>query len=75
MLLEQVDPKLLVDPWERSMRIEFSSSPAGADGPLATLRSDGSDLRRGTDDDVALVLFADGSVLDEEIAMAEEEDR
>jgi hypothetical protein len=42
---------------------------------MATLRSDGSDGRRGTEDDVALVLFADGSVLDEAIAMSEEEDR
>ena len=77
VLLEQVDPKLLVDPWGRAMRLEFSSSPvvSGDGDAMATLRSDGSDRRRGTDDDVALVLFADGSVLDEAIAMAGEEDR
>ena len=55
------------------MRLEFASAPAGADGPLATLRSDGSDLRQGTDDDVALVLLADGGVLDEAIAIAGDE--
>ena len=77
VLLAQVDPKLLVDPWGRAIRLEFSSSPvsSGDGDAMATLRSDGSDGRRGTEDDVALVLFADGSVLDEAIAMSEEEDR
>ena len=72
-LLALVDQSLLIDPWDRPMRLEFASAPAGADGPLATLRSDGSDLRQGTDDDVALVLLADGRVLDEAIAIAGDE--
>ena len=72
-LLALVDQALLIDPWDRPMRLEFASAPAGADGPLATLRSDGSDLRQGTDDDVALVLLADGRVLDEAIAIAGDE--
>jgi hypothetical protein len=51
------------------MALEFSSNPeveAGGEAILATLRSDGRDGRRGTDDDVVLVILADGQVRDEE---------
>ena len=68
-LMADLDPALLVDPWDRPMALEFSSDPeveSGGEAILATLRSDGRDGRRGTDDDVALVILADGQVRDEE---------
>ena len=73
-LVDAVESGLLVDPWNRVMRLEFASaSPMTDDEVLATLRSDGADGRRNTDDDVALVILADGRVLDEAIAIAERE--
>ena len=73
-LVAAVDESLLVDPWGRAMRLELASTaPASNEEVLATLRSDGNDGRRGTDDDVSLVILADGRVLDEEIALADEE--
>ena len=65
-LLADLDEGLLVDPWDRAMRLEFSTiAPGDADAALATLRSDGRDGKRGTDDDVALAILADGRVIDE----------
>ena len=61
-------PADLVDPWERPMALEFSSNSeieSGGEDVLATLRSDGRDGRRGTDDDVVLVILTDGQVRDE----------
>ena len=55
---------------ESSDGLEFSGDPyvvPGSDAVLATLRSDGRDGRRGTDDDVVLVILADGQVHDEAI--------
>lgn len=73
-LLEGVEDGRLVDPWDRAMRLEFSTiAPDGDDGVLATLRSDGRDGKRGTDDDVALAILADGSVIDEAILNAGDE--
>ncbi|MEC8321636.1 MAG: M1 family metallopeptidase [Planctomycetota bacterium] len=69
-MVRDLDPDLLIDPWNRPMALEFSGDPnvvPGSDAILATLRSDGRDGRRGTDDDVALVILADGQVHDEAI--------
>ena len=74
-LLETLDPKLLVDPWGRAMRLEFTavSVVPDTDEMIATLRSDGRDGRRGSDDDIALVILADGQAIDEDIANARNE--
>ena len=67
-LMTDMDSTLLVDPWERPMALEFSNNPgikSGEEAVLATLRSNGRDGRRGTDDDVVLVILADGQVRDE----------
>ena len=71
-LLKQVDPKLLVDPWGRAMRLEFTAVPValGTSEVIATLRSDGRDGRRGNDDDIALAILADGKTIDQDIANA-----
>ena len=69
-MVKDLDPRLLIDPWNRPMALEFSGDPyvvPGSDAVLATLRSDGRDGRRGTDDDVVLVILADGQVHDEAI--------
>ncbi|MCP4837411.1 MAG: M1 family metallopeptidase [Phycisphaera sp.] len=74
-LLELIDATLLVDPWDRPMRLEFNSQmlDPGTGGVLATLRSDGRDGRRGGDDDISLVILEDGTTIDEEIANAADE--
>ena len=67
-LMDAVDMKMLVDPWGRPMRLEFSADPDfefGTADVFASLRSDGRDGERGTDDDVSISILADGRVYEE----------
>ena len=64
VLLDGIDEGLLQDSWSNRVTIEFAGNDPGATGVLATLRSEGADGERGTRDDIALCIHADGSVSD-----------
>ena len=76
LLMDAVDRRLLVDPWGRPLAVELSGvvdlDPESGD-VIATIRSDGMDGRRGTDDDVGLVILTDGRIHDEATHLGREE--
>ena len=76
LLMDAVDRRLLIDPWGRPLAVELSGvadlDPESGD-VIATIRSDGMDGRRGTDDDVALVILSDGRIHDEATHLGQEE--
>ena len=67
-LIDAVGLEVPVDVWGRPMRLEFSADPAfefGTTDVFASLRSDGRDGERGTEDDVSISILADGRVYEE----------
>ena len=77
-LLEDVDQVDLIDPWGRPMRLEFSADTTfepGSVAVFASLRSDGRDGTRGTDDDVSISMLGDGRIYEEGLEPDEEEEK